>query len=420
MKKINIAIKKNIIKNIFLNQKGMALLTTLIFVFILVTLGVALLTMTSNDSKMSTLQRASTKAFYNTDAGIEQVLYNLNTPESGYGLDFRWDSEDPLKGVFSSSEYYEVTVENIGIEDPSATPPTYATDKIKIISTGYVKDAKFSSGKRTIEVIAEIFFTFDAKYKYAILGDKLILLHGGTTSVCEIEGNIHSNDSIENPGSKFAEDYDYSATAGGERNDVDSSATFAGHRNLPTIQYSELHDLAFAADQVYSQNEIDDLLKQIKQEGGTWGTEDDPITGIHYIQGDLIVPEGLEVYIKDGAIIAEGDIEFKNDSSITHDRSPGYFKEDDYKTGLALVAQGDIDLKAKSTTLYGVVQSILPNGESIGEIHFRNQALVNGSVIAREVILCANAKVIYDEDALNKITTQGDGLYKKTSWREVY
>ena len=75
MRKKEIKIKKT--GNILTNQKGMALLTTLIFVFILVTFAVALLTMTSNDTKLSTLQRDSTKAFYIAEAGIERTLYNL-------------------------------------------------------------------------------------------------------------------------------------------------------------------------------------------------------------------------------------------------------------------------------------------------------------------------------------------------------
>jgi len=56
MKMINISNKDNKFKNIFSNQSGMALLTTLIFVFVLVSLAVALLTMTSNDTKLSFVQ----------------------------------------------------------------------------------------------------------------------------------------------------------------------------------------------------------------------------------------------------------------------------------------------------------------------------------------------------------------------------
>jgi len=75
--------------NIISNQKGMALLTTLIFVFILVTFAVALLTMTSNDTKLSTLQRDSTNAFYFAESGIEQALYNLNIDENYESLSWR-------------------------------------------------------------------------------------------------------------------------------------------------------------------------------------------------------------------------------------------------------------------------------------------------------------------------------------------
>ena len=71
--------KNKEIKIIFSNQKGMALLATLIFVFVLVPLSVALLTMTNNDTKLSTLQRESNKAFYLADAGIEEAFWKLNT-----------------------------------------------------------------------------------------------------------------------------------------------------------------------------------------------------------------------------------------------------------------------------------------------------------------------------------------------------
>jgi len=83
MKKKNLI--NNKIKDLFLNQKGIALLTTLIFTFVLVSFAVALLTMTSNDTKMSTLQRDSTKAFYLAESGIEKALWYLNTPEDSGG-----------------------------------------------------------------------------------------------------------------------------------------------------------------------------------------------------------------------------------------------------------------------------------------------------------------------------------------------
>ncbi|HAJ32602.1 MAG TPA: hypothetical protein DCK79_04435 [Candidatus Atribacteria bacterium] len=61
--------KKNIT-----SQKGMALMTTLIFVAVLTTLGITLLTMTRNETKLSTLQEESTKAFYLAEAGVERAV----------------------------------------------------------------------------------------------------------------------------------------------------------------------------------------------------------------------------------------------------------------------------------------------------------------------------------------------------------
>jgi hypothetical protein len=102
MRKKNIKNKK--IKNILSNQKGIALLTTLIFIFILVTFGVALLSMTSNDIKLSALQRDSTKAFYIAEAGIEKALYIL---KNDYENDQNWDGIDPPldQGDFDEGAY---------------------------------------------------------------------------------------------------------------------------------------------------------------------------------------------------------------------------------------------------------------------------------------------------------------------------
>ena len=74
--------KNNVMKNLLSNQKGMALLTTLIFVFILITFGASLLIMTSNDTKLSTLQRDSTKAFYIAETKVPFPSNIIVSPDS--------------------------------------------------------------------------------------------------------------------------------------------------------------------------------------------------------------------------------------------------------------------------------------------------------------------------------------------------
>jgi len=198
-------IKKSNKKRIFSNQKGMALITTLIFIFILVTFVVALLTMTSNDSRLSTLQRESTRAFYFAEAGIEEAFWKLNTAvEDGGEEMLTWrPTDEPDPGT--ATEYYQVTIVNIGVDDPAAVPPAKVTDEIKITSTGVVEGGQFSSGRRTIEVTAEIDFLITSKYVYAILADKIILFQG--TPGPEINGDVHSNDDILVSG-QFDENYD--------------------------------------------------------------------------------------------------------------------------------------------------------------------------------------------------------------------
>ena len=401
--------KNNIIKKLLLNQKGMALLTTLIFVFILVTFAVALLTMTSNDSKMSTLQRASNKAFYLADAGIEEAFWKLNTPvEDGGEVMLGWRPTDyPEPGT--NTEYYQVTIRNIG----DISLGEELTDKIKITSTGVVKSGEYSSGKRTIEVTAKIDFLITSKYIFAILADNVILFLG--TPGPEINGDVHSNDDILVSG-KFDENYEGTGTCSGDDNDLDDtpdgSYTGVPTKPIPTVDYDDLRARADLLGNIIPGDKI-------LENGQSWGTEDDPITGIHFIEGSLEARQGSEIWIHNGAIIATGDVNVKEGSYMEHTRSDDYLDPDDYATALAIIAQGDIRIFAKGSVINGVVQSILPDGTSEGYIELKNGCEVIGSVIADSVYVRNKCKVTYDEE-LSQIISKGDDFYKKISWREVY
>jgi len=81
-------------------------------------------------------------------------------------------------------------------------PDSLKKVNFQIVSTGFVKKGKFSSGQRKIEVIATIDFLQETTYKYAVLSENVIILNGSPGAT--IEGDIHSNDAIEVQG-KFAE-----------------------------------------------------------------------------------------------------------------------------------------------------------------------------------------------------------------------
>lgn len=426
-------IKNEKIKNLLSNQKGMALLTTLIFVFILVTFAVALLTMTSNDTKLSTLQRDSTKAFYLAESGIGQALYNLNVDVTYESLSWRPGFSEGIFSPYETStaaEYYEVTIQNKGTNDPDAGPPQNETDKIEIISTGVVKgDGKKVSGKRIIRVIADVYFSSVGKYKFAILSDKIMLFQGvpgPRISSLVPEGEemfyppIHSNDNIEVNG-PFT--YEGEVSASGDRNDLDSDNINAQVEPIPEIDFETLFNVE-SGGTVGVDGKGDPIIVTHHSgidlgNDGRWGELGDPISGIHVVDGDIIAKNGAEIHIHNGAIIATGKIDLREGSLILHTRdevpefNPPYINPDNPFTAYAVAAKGDIIFKAKSTSINGLVQSE-------GSIEFHNESTVTGAVIAETVWLHNKTNIIYDGEFLDPFITEGDRMYRQISWQEVY
>ena len=400
-------IRNKRIKNVLSNQKGMALLATLIFVFVLVTLAVALLTMTNNDTKLSTLQRESNKAFYLADAGIEDTLWKLNTSTDDGGMGIDWYKEEPADypDPGTATEYYQVTIIKDGKDAED-------DDKIKITSTGRVIGGKFSSGRRKIEVTAEIDYITKTMYDFAILAEKIILFQG--TPGPTVVGDVHSNDDILVSG-HFADTYPGNATCSGDTNDINSDSTGVLPIDLPFVDYPELKARAKAID-----NPPDDVHYHTGNVIlGNGDTEN--WTGIHYIEGSLEAKNGSSINVTNGAIIATGDVDVKEGAIFNITNDPiSYIDPTDPITALALVAQGDIKIYAKSEIAEGVVQSILEDGlTSEGFIELKNGCEVTGAVIADTVYLRNKSAVNYTS-TVNQFTTKGDPFFKKTSWQEVY
>ena len=403
--------KKKIIKkiNILSNQKGMALLTTLIFVFFLVTLTVALLTMTNNDTKLSTLQRESNKAFYLADAGIEDTLWKLNTSTENGGMGIDWLQSTPYPDPGTATEYYQVTVEADGVDDDGDA-------KVKIISTGTVIGGQFSSGERKIEVIAEIDYIITGMYDYAILSDKIILFQGDPGP--DVVGDVHSNDDIlvSPADGEFVENYPGLATCAGDVNELNPSGVDGGTIDIPFVDYPKLKLRAQedeAASGIVHYHTGNVIL-------GNGDTRD--WTGIHYIEGNLEAKNGSTINVTNGAIIATGDVDVKEGAIFNINNDPvDYIDLTDPITALCLVAQGDIKIHAKAEIGVGVVQSVLADGEATeGFIELKNGCEVTGSVIANTVYLRNKSAVIYPASGINEFTRKGDPFFKKTSWQEVY
>jgi len=380
MRMINIMKENNKIKFLLSNQKGMALLTTLIFVFILVTFAVALLTMTSNDIKLSTLQKESTRAFYLAETGIDMALWYLNTPVEYGGEDkFIWRPTDyPDPGA--NTEYYQFTIKDIGVEDSDATPPTHATDRIKITSVGTVKKGKYSAGKRTVVVTAKIGISpsSNLSYNYAVFADFIITLIRNLT----VNGNIHANGDIDGSANE--------PTVNGEQ-------TIGGDEDCPKVDF-EWYKEMISKGELNGIYYGDDTTKIFDV--------DETISEIHFIDGDVEIPANVKLNISDGAILATGEIRSLGNAEITHTRS------ENYTNPLALVAMCDIKLGG-TVSVQGIIQSnqdivVLGTTDIEGGALFANNVRINGDVV-----------ITYDPNLLSEVVIgTGVEVYIKTSWRE--
>jgi hypothetical protein len=387
-------IKKNIVNNkikfLLLNQKGMALLTTLIFSFVIVTMVSALLIITSNDSKLSTLQRESTRAFYLAETGIEKAIWYLNSSKDNPdGLNFM----GPLDGNGdTAAESYNVVFSY----DPG--PPEIKT----LVSTGkVVGGGEYNKGTRKIEVKLKkgISPSYGLSYSHAIFTNKDMTLHGGIS----IHGNIHSNEDLYVSSPTVFNLEEGIATASGS-NDV-------GEGNQPTQLFP-------AIDWDYFQG-----LAEREEDGGHYYDEDpstsgettkvfnvpETLTGIHYIDGDVVIKTDL--ILQNAAIFANGTITVLGNGDITLGNALAAHP-------LALVAKGNITIGG-SVHGEGIIQT---------EAEFTNNGNVNiqeGAIYAELGVFNGGGGVafnVYYGTALADITVPGTGIpiWKKISWREIY
>jgi uncharacterized membrane protein/cytoskeletal protein CcmA (bactofilin family) len=368
------------------NQKGMALITTLIFIFVLVSFSVALLIMTSNDSKLSTLHRESTSAFYMAETGVDKALWYLNTPtgQGGNGID--WRTTSPLIHPSSTaSEHYEVTV-------VTTTPPSSGVaEVITVKSIGKVLgEGKYDKGTRIVEVTLEegVAPSEGAVYNYALMTfgeDSDLTLNGHSIT---IEGDVHSNGDLTGTG--FDPAYvDGDITISGDTNLVGDNVNPQEAQSFPTIDWDYYED---HAAQVYDT----DTAYEIGNE---------TLTGIHYFKGDVTIKNDLLVV---GTIVVEG--------SITVSGNPDITLLADANISLVMVASGDITLSG-TTHVEGIIHT-----ESIITLN-GNINVDEGAILAEDGVVHgvgAETKIVYDTDNQDMpVPGTGIPVWKIASWQEV-
>ncbi len=381
-------IKRKEIANLLLSQKGIALLTTLIFGFVIVTMVTALLVIASNDSKLSTLQRESTRAFYLAETGIEKSIWYLNSSEDyPDSLDF----PGPLDGGTTAESYNVIFSYDSG-------PPEIKT----LVSTGkVVGGGEYNKGTRKIEVKLKKGVTPSGSlsYSHAIFTNNDMTLNGGIS----IHGNIHSNEDLY-VSSTTVFNLDGTATASGDTNDY--GGLLEEPLLYPTISFPYYQDLA-----------------KPEEDGGFYYDEDpstygettkvfdvpETLTGIHYVDGNVVIKTDL--ILQNAAIFANGTITVLGNGDVTLDNEIA-----DHP--LALIAKENITIGG-SVHGEGIIQT---------EADFTNNGNVNiqeGAIYAELGIFNGGGGVefnVYYATALVDIIVPGTGIpiWKKISWREVY
>jgi hypothetical protein len=375
------------------NEKGMALIAALIFVFVLVSMGIAILTMAGNDSKLSTLQRESNRAFYLAEKGIEEALWFMNlSPNNQDGINWRvpktgnpWPSPEDRD---SETEYYEVYVDTVpdSIVDGKAT-------EIKIKSTGIVNNSsQYNDGRRTVEVKLQkgTIQNNSLSYNYAILADSFVNILGSVN----VNGDIHSNGDVVISGAAFELTNGTLSATG----DIDAQIEGISQpaQPIPTVDFNYYYNKAVESGTFYGEN-TDVVMDSNRL-----------IEGFHYIDGDLTIkPPASEITINDGAIFVTGSIEFQGNPDIIIEHS------DAWDNPLSLVAQGNI-FGHGTVHGEGIIQS-----ESTINLH--GDVDINlGAVVAPEVYVSGNVEIVYDNGLQEEIVVgTGIEVWKKVSWEEI-
>ena len=279
--------KNNVIKNLLSNQKGMALLTTLIFVFILVTFGVSLLIMTSNDTKLSALQRDSTKAFYIAEAGVERTLYNL---KKDFESSEDWNDDNLINTYILSTAdtdgFRKIEYDGDGDYDVTFGSGTY-TVALKINSSNYVtikSKGKYDNSIRYVQV--------DAKIENVSVWNNAICGRSGMTEAT-ISGNVEFRGSLHLLGkglssTDIAIDLDGTAGVGNNYKDMDPDLL----SKVPPLPQT-----------FFNEEWVDFLNAKLRVKHGQVKLSGNAYIGEKDDSGDPYIKETLQgVYVTDGFI----------------------------------------------------------------------------------------------------------------------
>ncbi|MFO7882715.1 MAG: pilus assembly PilX N-terminal domain-containing protein [Kosmotogaceae bacterium] len=355
------------------DQKGMSLLTVLIFVFVLVTIVVSLLVMASNDIKLSSIHEDSTKAFYIAEAGLAEAIEII---------DNNWENNQegitgfPLENIEYGEGSYSVSAEEKTIEGEEGE----TKDGIELTSEGVV----FQNGERRASRKVQIKVgqlaeesTNHIIFDYAIAGRNLIKLEDIGSGV---EGDLYCEGDIENEGVPVDGIANATGTIEGDENFTGTNEGIEAILDWPTAEsflaeYSESNTEEFGSPGVtYTRSTYWQL---------------DPNT-IYHCLGNLKVSEGVTID-GPGIIVVDGWVKFEensscgtseetavvivSDSTNSTDTDPAIkFEDSSYIYGILFAPDGYVKVETKSavhgSVIAGIDSSISVKIETDSWVHY--------------------------------------------------
>lgn len=367
------------LRRVTADQRGMVLPLTLMFVLILTTLSVALLTVGGQETLIAANHLKGVHALFLAEAGLEDAFNTFRNTTT----------------LLTSSVPSSLTT--LSVSGPGSTLTAYGgysvqyqsagSNTVRVVVTGYTGTSGSQTATRVLRSLVTVGFTNND----AVRTDKDLKISGNPT-VSGTCGSVHTNDDLEmsgNPtvsGTATAHD-DY--TANGNPTVGSGSGGDKATKQIPTISASNFltqAKAAVAASQIYqfmSDGRVLDGNDNLVSDAGTGGTlgnndtyrgwkyktspsanwefsDNTAYDGIYYFQGDVKISgnPGSAATPWNVTIIATGDIEMSGNPDMNvHSLDTLLVSDDDikvsgnpemYESG-AIIAKDTVEISGNPT-----------------------------------------------------------------------
>ena len=380
------------------NEKGSALLISLLLMGMLTLLAIIAVKSSNTDIDLAFNRLNSDKTFYIAEAGARRAIAELN-------IDPTWTAG--YSNIEFNGGSYTVQIAD------SSTNAALA-DTIIITSTGWTINAQSAVEMAVVP-------RYNSPFKHALFGDDGVELKNGMSTDSynsdsgsyagtrdTLYGDVGSNANIVMHNGSYVGG-DVVTSSDSSALDINSGATVTGDLkyDVPREALDPIPQSEYDYAELYNDNDSGisgsysyNPSTHAFQSSGTVTLAD----GVYYFSS-VILKNSAELIIAPGAdvkIYVTGDIEIKNSGGVNVGGDPG---------DLMFLSQGDIVLKNSaelSATFYS------PDGD--GDL--RNSADFYGSIVAKTIIVHNSAAFHYDRNLGNKKLSGIIG-YEAVAWREI-